>query len=58
MLEAFKNHWQEYFIEAWGLGVFMVSACFFGVLFFHPESTLTAFNANLHNFPMGLMMGL
>jgi len=58
MSEAFKQHWPEYLIEAWGLGAFMVSACFFGVLFFHPDSPLTAVNAGAHNLLMGLAMGL
>lgn len=58
MKKTFSEHWQEYFIEAWGLGVFMISACFFGVLFFHPASPLTETNAAAHNFPMGLAMGL
>lgn len=53
-----KNHWQEYLIEAWGLGMFMVSACFFGVLFFHPASPMTKINAQTHNVLMGLAMGL
>lgn len=33
-----KHHWPEYFIEAAGLGLFMLSASVFGVLLFHPAS--------------------
>jgi len=33
-----RSHWPEYLIEAAGLGAFMISACVFGVLLFHPES--------------------
>ncbi|HEX4949465.1 MAG TPA: aquaporin [Blastocatellia bacterium] len=36
MLEALKQHWPEYLIEAGALGVFMLSACTFGVLLEHP----------------------
>lgn len=38
MLSALKNHWPEYLSEAAGLGAFMVSACAFAVLLFHPAS--------------------
>lgn len=31
-------HWREYLIEAWALGMFMVSACAFTILFEHPVS--------------------
>ena len=33
-------HWPEYLIEATCLGLFMISACMFGTLFFHPASPL------------------
>ena len=29
---ALRNHWPEYLIEAWGLGMFMISAGSFGGL--------------------------
>jgi aquaporin Z len=35
---AVSRHWPEYAMEAFGLGLFMVSACAFGVLFEHPDS--------------------
>ena len=57
MLEALKNHWQEYLMEAWGLGTFMVSACAFGVLFFHPDAPLAAFSFVFRNTLMGVLMG-
>lgn len=38
MKEALRRHWPEYLMEAWGLGVFMVSACVFGALLEHPAS--------------------
>jgi aquaporin Z len=57
MLDAFKNHWPDYLIEAWCLGTFMVSACLFGALLFNPRSPLAAFDVNLRNVLMGLAMG-
>jgi len=40
MTAALRTHWPEYLIEAVGLGIFMLSACAFGVLIFHPASTV------------------
>jgi aquaporin Z len=57
MLDAAKNHWKEYLIEAWGLGMFMVSACFFGVVLFHPSSPLASLNLLFRTILMGLAMG-
>jgi aquaporin Z len=57
MLEAIKDHWREYLMEAWGLGTFMVSACAFGVGLFHPNSPLVSLNAALRNALMGAAMG-
>jgi aquaporin Z len=57
MLDAFRDHWPEYLIEAWCLATFMVSACFFGVLLFHPSSPAAAFEFTLRNMLMGLAMG-
>jgi len=42
MLTALKSHWPEYLAEAAGLGLFMVSACLFGALLFHPGSSVAA----------------
>ncbi len=57
MFEAIKKNWQEYLMEAWGLGMFMISACFFGVVLFHPNSPLIALGAMLRNVLMGAAMG-
>jgi aquaporin Z len=37
---ALAAHWPEYLMEAAGLGLFMMSACIFGVLLEHPASAL------------------
>jgi aquaporin Z len=57
MIDALKNHWPEYLIEAWCLGTFMVSACFFGVLLFNPVSPATNLDMTFRNVAMGLAMG-
>lgn len=56
-LATVKEHWPEYLIEAWGLGVFMVSACLFGVLFFHPDSYFAGLGLAPRNVLMGIAMG-
>jgi len=58
--EALALHWPEYLIEAAGLGVFMVSACFFGTLLEHPASPVRQALADplLRRGLMGLLMGL
>ncbi len=38
MMRALKSHWPEYLMEALGLGIFMLSACAFTVLLYHPAS--------------------
>lgn len=38
MRAALTRHWPEYLMEAAGLGLFMVSACAFAVVIFHPVS--------------------
>ena len=38
--EALRTHWPEYLMEAAALGMFMVSACIFGVLLGHPASAI------------------
>lgn len=57
MQNALRNHWPEYLIEAWCLGMFMMSACFFGVLLFHPASPAARFAFEIRNVVMGLAMG-
>ena len=53
-------HWREYAAEAFGLGLFMVSACGFAVLLFHPGSPLPAAlpSGLARGALMGLAMGL
>lgn len=57
MLNALKQHWPEYLIEAWCLGTFMLSACVFAVLIFHPDSPLQTLDRGFRNILMGLAMG-
>jgi aquaporin Z len=57
VLDAFKSNWPEYLIEAWCLGTFMVAACFFGVLLFHPGSAFIILSLPLRNTLMGIAIG-
>src|SRR5919107_1625161 len=59
MLKALGEHWPEYLIEAAGLGLFMLSACAFGVLLFHPSSPAVAAvsDSTLRRVLMGAAMG-
>ena len=38
VMHALRRHWPEYLMEAFGLGLFMLFACGFGVLLEHPSS--------------------
>jgi aquaporin Z len=38
MRDALTRHWPEYLMEAAELGIFMVSACAFTILLYHPSS--------------------
>ncbi|MGH9902633.1 MAG: MIP/aquaporin family protein, partial [Pyrinomonadaceae bacterium] len=60
MIDALKNHWPEYLMEAAGLAVFMVSACAFAALIFHPSSPAAALRLGpqLSRVAMGTAMGL
>jgi aquaporin Z len=60
MNEALKNHWPEYLIEACGLGLFMISACVFTALLFHPSSVVGRMvtDPTLRRVLMGTAMGL
>jgi aquaporin Z len=60
MVNALKEHWPEYLIEAAGLGFFMLSACTFAVLIFHPASFVPGLieNAHARRVLMGGAMGL
>ncbi len=57
---ALSSHWQEYLIEAAGLGTFMISAAIFDVLLEYPYSPIhTAIsNAVLRRVLMGVVMGV
>ena len=60
MLDALRKHWPEYLIEAFCLGVFMVSAGAVTVLFEYPDSPVHAAirNPDLRRALIGLAMGL
>jgi aquaporin Z len=55
-----RVHWPEYLMEAAALGVFMVSACVFGVLLGHPGSPLYRAipNPSIRQIIGGIAMGL
>lgn len=57
MVDALKNHWPEYLIEAWCLGTFMVSACAFSVLLFSPGSPISSLGLTPRLILMGVAMG-
>lgn len=54
------KHWPEYTMEAFGLGLFMISACTFGTLLGHPDSPISQAISTpiLRRLCMGLAMGL
>jgi len=57
---ALREHWPEYLMEAWGLGMFMVVAGLFATLLEYPHSgphQMLA-NADVRRAIMGLAMGL
>jgi len=60
MLDALRKHWPEYLIEAFCLGVFMVSAGAFTVLFEYPNSPVhhAIANPDLRRALIGVAMGL
>ena len=60
MREALRHHWPEYFMEAAGLGLFMISAGAFATLLEHPGLPARRAIANpwLRRSLMGLAMGL
>jgi len=60
MLQTLKQHWPEYLMEAWGLGMFMVSAGLFTTLLEYPGSSLHAAltDPNIRRGLIGLAMGL
>jgi len=56
MLNALREHWPEYLMEASGLGIFMVSASVFTILLYHPASP--ALPVLPEEFPRRVLMGL
>lgn len=58
--QALKGHWPEYLMEAFGLGLFMVSACAFAILLDHPASPVHQAipDAMLRRVLTGAAMGL
>lgn len=59
MLTALRTHWPEYLLEATELALFMIAACAFGVLLFHPASPVVTAVQNelVRRLFMGLAMG-
>ena len=60
MFESLQNHWREYFMEAGGLGIFMISACVFTTVIEHPGSPLRQWvdDAFIRRAIIGIAMGL
>ncbi len=58
MQETLGHNWKEYSAEALGLGLFMVSACTFSVLLFHPASPASSIAIAIKLVMMGAAMGL
>lgn len=58
-LSLWRRHWPEYVIEAALLGTFMLSACLFAVLLFHPGGPIARAMPDLlvRRVMMGLAMG-
>lgn len=56
---SFKKNWIHYLQEALGLGIFMISACFFSAMLFSPMSSWYTAIPDLvfRNILMGLAMG-
>ncbi len=59
-LQALRDHWPEYLIEAWALGMFMLSAALFSTLLFAPGSPVLGVlpSADLRRALVGVCMGL
>jgi aquaporin Z len=59
MAQALKAHWPEYLMEATELGSFMISACAFTVLLYHPASPVVQGiqNEAIRRILMGVAMG-
>jgi len=59
MITTIKKHWPEYLMEAAELGLFMLSACAFTVLLYHPSSPVAHAISDgvLRRMMMGVAMG-
>jgi aquaporin Z len=59
MLNALKNNWPQYLIEAWALGTFMLSATFFAGLLELPDlpGRLWVSDPFVRRWLMGIAMG-
>ncbi|HRI20756.1 MAG TPA: aquaporin [Panacibacter sp.] len=59
MKASFKKNWKHYLQEAFGLAIFMFSACFFNVLLWGSDISLhiTIENELVRNIVTGLLMG-
>ncbi len=59
-IAAWRNHWPEYLCESLLIAVFMISACVFSIVLFHPASGATTAmpNGAVRRAVMGLAMGL
>ncbi len=59
LVQTFKQHWPEFAMEAAELGLFMISACTFTVLLFHPRSVIASIvpDGILKRMLMGVAMG-
>src|SRR3954465_4153007 len=58
MKQAFKQHWKLYLMEALGLAIFMVSACFFAGFFESPASFANkALTGDTRHILNGILMG-
>ncbi|TVQ42233.1 MAG: aquaporin family protein [Gloeocapsa sp. DLM2.Bin57] len=60
MMVALRQHWPEYLMEAWGLGMFMIAAGVVSTLLFYPNSPIHQMLPNpfIERVFMGLAMGL
>jgi aquaporin Z len=58
-IDALRNHWPEYLMEAAELGCFMLSACLFTALIFYPASPVPQLvtSTTARRVLMGLAMG-
>lgn len=59
MRASFRKNWPHYLQEALGLGIFMISACFFGALLWGNDASFhfTIQNETTRNIITGILMG-